>query len=136
MFVLFISHHLLNWHWYKTMFKGRYTLYRIVQRTIDVLVFAAMVSLMISGIMLSQHVFVIFSICGGTSFARILHMLATYWGFVLMAFHFGLQDHSAILQSRRLKSGPNSDGYRQVGARCRPGRGSVRPLFRWSRTGG
>ena len=37
MFVLFIAHHVLNLNWYKTMFKGKYTPYRILQLIIDVL---------------------------------------------------------------------------------------------------
>jgi sulfatase modifying factor 1 len=89
MFVLFIAHHVLNLNWYRTMFKGKYTPYRILQLIIDVLVFVPMIGLMVSGIMLSQHVLVFFPITGGTSFARILHMLATYWGFVLMTLHLG-----------------------------------------------
>jgi hypothetical protein len=90
MFVLFIVHHVLNVNGYKTVFKGKYTPYRIVQLIINVLVFAAMIGLMVSGIMLSQQVFVLFPISGGKSFARILHMLATHWGLVLMALHLGL----------------------------------------------
>ena len=90
MFVLFIVHHVLNVNGYKTVFKGKYTPYRIVQLIINFLVFAAMIGLMVSGIMLSQQVFVLFPISGGKSFARILHMLATHWGLVLMALHLGL----------------------------------------------
>ena len=101
MFVLFIAHHVLNLNWYKTMFKGKYTPYRILQLIIDVLVFAAMIGLMGSGIMLSQHVFAFFPISGGTSFARILHMLASYWGFVLMALHLGLHWNIVIGIARK-----------------------------------
>jgi hypothetical protein len=89
MFALFIAHHVLNLNWYKTMFKGKYSPYRIVQLILDVLVFAAMLGLMVSGIILSQHVFIFLSISGGTAFARILHLLASYWGFVLMTLHLG-----------------------------------------------
>jgi hypothetical protein len=90
MFVLFVAHHVLNLSWHKTMFKGRHTPYRIVRLITDVLVFVAMIGLMVSGIMLSQHVFVFIPISGGTAFARILHLLASYWGFVLMTLHLGL----------------------------------------------
>ena len=90
MFVLFITHHVLNLSWYKTLFKGKYTPYRIVQLVVDVLVFVAMIGLMVSGIMLSQYVFAFLSINGVTAFSRILHLLASYWAFVLMALHLGL----------------------------------------------
>lgn len=90
MFVLFILHHILNGNWYKSLFKGKYTPARLFQIIIDGLVFLAMIGLMISGIMLSGHVFSFLNIRSGMSFARLLHMAASYWGFVLMALHLGL----------------------------------------------
>lgn len=90
MFLLFILHHILNGNWYKSLFKGRYTPSRIFQLIVDLLVFLAMIGLMVSGIMLSNHVFSFLNIHGGMSFARLLHMAASHWGFVLMALHLGL----------------------------------------------
>lgn len=90
MFLLFILHHILNGNWYKSLFKGRYTPSRIFQVVVDLLVFLAMIGLMVSGITLSNHVFSFLNIHGGMSFARLLHMAAAYWGFVLMALHLGL----------------------------------------------
>lgn len=90
MFLLFILHHILNGNWYKSLFKGRYTPSRIFQVVVDLLVFLAMIGLMVSGIMLSNHVFSFLNIHGGMSFARLLHMAASHWGFVLMALHLGL----------------------------------------------
>lgn len=89
MFTLFISHHVLNLSWYKTIFRGKYTPQRIFQLVLDLAVFAAMVCLMISGIMLSNHVFAFLNIHGGISLARLLHMASSYWGFVVMALHLG-----------------------------------------------
>ena len=90
MFLLFILHHILNGNWYKTLFKGRYTPARVFQLVVDILVFLAMLGLMVSGIRLSNHVFAFLNIRGGMFFARLLHMAASYWGFVLMALHLGL----------------------------------------------
>jgi hypothetical protein len=101
MFVLFVTHHVLNLNWYKTMFKAKYTPYRIVQLIMDGLVFVAMIGLMVSGIILSQHVFVFLPISGGIAFARILHLLASYWGFVLMALHLGLHWNIVIGIARK-----------------------------------
>ncbi len=89
-FVLFIAHHILNLNWYKTLCKGKYMPARIFQLLIDLLVFLAMLGLMVSGIMLSRRVFAFLQIRGGMSFARMLHMAASYWGFILMALHLGL----------------------------------------------
>lgn len=90
MFLLFIAHHILNAGWYKNLLHGKYSHSRIFQLIIDLLVFLYMIGLMVSGIMLSNHVFAFLDIHGGMSFARILHMAASHWGFVLMALHLGL----------------------------------------------
>ena len=90
MFLLFLLHHILNGNWYKSLFKGGYTPLRVFRLMGDVLVFLAMIGLMVSGIMLSNYVFSFLNIRGGMSFARLLHMAASHWGFVLMALHLGL----------------------------------------------
>lgn len=90
MFLLFIVHHMLNGSWHKNLFRGKYSPSRILMLIIDVLVFLSMIGLMVSGIMLSNHVFAFLEIHRGMSFARLLHMAASYWGFVLMSLHLGL----------------------------------------------
>ena len=90
MFLLFIAHHILNGNWHKNLLHGRYSPSRLFMLVIDVLVFLSMIGLMISGIMLSNHVFAFLGIRGGMSFARLLHMPCSYWGFVLMSLHLGL----------------------------------------------
>lgn len=90
MFVLFIIHNVLNYSWYKNLFQGKYTPVRLFWLFINLFVLAAMLGLMASGIMLSRHVFAFLQIRGGASFARVLHMVSAYWGFVLMALHLGL----------------------------------------------
>lgn len=54
------------------------------------MVLAAMLCLMISGIILSNHVFSFLPIQGGMSMARMMHMASAYWGFTLMALHLGM----------------------------------------------
>ena len=90
MFLLFILHHILNWRWYRNLIKGRYGALRILQTIVNVLVFVSMIGLMVSGVILSREVFVFLPIDGSMSFARTLHMLASYWGFILMSAHLGL----------------------------------------------
>lgn len=90
MFVLFILHHVLNWRWYKNLAKGRYSAVRVLQTAVNFLVLFSMLGLMVSGIMLSREVFAFLPIDGGMRFARTLHMLAAYWGFILMSVHIGL----------------------------------------------
>jgi len=90
MFTLFILHNVLNANWYLNLFRGKYTPQRILQTVINLMVFAAVLGLMISGIMMSRHVFSFLPINDGMSFARKLHMLSAYWGLMLMSLHLGL----------------------------------------------
>ena len=90
MFVLFIVHHILNRCWHKNLFRGSYSPSRIFLLVVDLFLSAAMLGLMVSGVILSNHVFAFLPISGGTAFARLLHMVSAYWGFVLMALHLGL----------------------------------------------
>lgn len=90
MLLLFILHHLLNLNWHKRLFRGKYTPMRILTLCVDVLVFLAMLTLMYSGIVVSRHVFAFFPVQSGLVIARRLHILGSYWGFLLMSLHLGL----------------------------------------------
>lgn len=89
-FALFITHHILNVRWSRNLLKGKYTPFRSWQTLLVLLVFASMIGSMVSGTILSRHVLSFLPISGGRSFARKLHMLSVYWGFVLMSLHLGL----------------------------------------------
>lgn len=91
MFVLFILHHILNYKWHQNLLKGRYSGIRILGTAIDMLLIVVMVCLPVSGIMMSRHVFVFLPIRGSsTALIRTMHLLSSYWGFVLMSVHLGL----------------------------------------------
>lgn len=90
MFVLWIVHHILNRNWYSHLFKGKYTPARIIQIIINAALFLSMLGLMVSGVILSRKVFAFLPISGGVAFARSLHIVSAFWGFVPMAFHLGL----------------------------------------------
>ena len=90
MFALFILHHVLNSNWSRNLIEGKYTPFRIFQTTVVTLVLMSIMSSMISGIVLSRHALAFLPITGGQSWARTLHMLSAYWGFVLMSLHLGL----------------------------------------------
>lgn len=89
MFALFVLHHILNRKWSKALLKGRYTALRSVQTFFAAAVLLCMLGSAISGVMLSRHVLAFLSINSGHSFARMLHMLSAYWGFVFMSLHLG-----------------------------------------------
>lgn len=88
--VLFILHHILNIHWSRSMFKGRYTIFRMVQTVLVVLVFLSMAGCMVSGVILSRWVFAFLRPMRGQSWARVMHLLCSYWGFVFLGLHLGM----------------------------------------------
>lgn len=89
MFVLFVLHHILNRKWCKALLRGKYTVLRVLQTTLVAAVLFCMLGSMISGVMLSRYAFAFLQISTGLSFARMLHMLSAYWGFVFMSLHLG-----------------------------------------------
>lgn len=101
MLILFIAHHLLNLNWHKNIFKGKYTAVRAFTLCVDVLLLVSMLAQMYSGIVMSRYVFDFLPINGGMSFARRLHILGAYWGFLLMSLHLGLHWNMIIGMLRK-----------------------------------
>lgn len=101
MFILFIAHHILNGRWHKTVFKGKYNALRILTLCIDFLVLVSMLAQMYSGIVMSRYVFDFLPFIGGMSLARRLHILGSYWGFLLMSLHLGLHWDMILGMSRK-----------------------------------
>ena len=89
-FLLFILHHILNYKWISSLFKGKYTSVRVVNTTVNILVLVCMTGLMYSGIVMSRYVFSFLPIESGAAFARKIHMLCSYWGLALMSIHLGM----------------------------------------------
>lgn len=101
-FVLFILHHVLNGHWCRSLMKGKYTSVRVLQTVLVGLVLLSMLCSMFSGVILSRHVFSFISIRGWRSFARNLHMISAYWGFVFMALHLGFHWNMIMGMAKKL----------------------------------
>ena len=90
LFVLWALHIILNRRWYGAIFKGKYNPYRVMQTVINCCILLCTIFLMISGIILSNHVFTFLNIQGGLGFARIAHLLASHWYYLFMSLHIGL----------------------------------------------
>lgn len=103
-FVLFAAHHILNWRWYRNLFRGKYSPMRMFQAGVDVLTFLSMVVLMYSSIVLSRYVFAFLPIESGLALARRLHILGSYWGFLLMSLHLGLHWNMVLGMVKRKKA--------------------------------
>ena len=90
LFVLWILHIILNRRWYGAIFRGKYNPYRLMQTVINCCILICTIFLMISGIILSNHIFTFLNIQGGLGFARIAHLLASHWYYLFMSLHIGL----------------------------------------------
>ena len=90
LFLLWTVHITLNRRWYGAIFKGKYNPYRIMQTVINCSILICTLFLMISGIILSNHIFTFLNIQGGLGFARIAHLLASHWYYLFMSLHIGL----------------------------------------------
>lgn len=90
MLVLFVLHHILNRKWCAALMRGRYTPFRVVQTALAGLIFLSMMGSMVSGIILSRHVFNFLPIHGGYALAGRIHMICAYWGLVFMSLHLGI----------------------------------------------
>ena len=90
LFVLWAVHITLNRRWYGVVFRGRYNARRILQTVINCGILVCVLFLMISGIILSNHIFTFLGIESGLGFARTAHLLASHWYFMIMSLHIGL----------------------------------------------
>ena len=105
LFILFIVHHILNYRYYKTIFKGKYNFKRVFLLIIDLLLLISMIGMIISAINISSDVFTFLNI-PTTIFGRQLHMLSTSWAFVIMSIHLGL--HLGVFINKLNKKMKNS----------------------------
>ena len=107
--VLLIIHHILNRKWIRHLGKGNYNAVRIIQTILIFLFVICILGSMLSGIILSRHVFDFINIRGISALAGRVHMTCAYWGFVLMSLHLGIHWRmimsSAGKQSSRLDNG-------------------------------
>lgn len=99
---LFLLHNVLNLKWYGNLCKGKYRLSRIIQTVINFSVLFTMLCLGFSGIVMSHYVFAALPIHGLMATARMMHLAASYWGFVLMSVHLGLHWSMILGMCRKL----------------------------------
>lgn len=103
MLVLFLFHHILNFNWSRAIFRGKYTMYRILQTVLVITILLTMLGSLVSGIILSRHVFIFLDIDMGRSFARTLHLVCAYWNLVLLSAHLGLHWNSMMSMVNRIR---------------------------------
>ena len=107
MLVLFISHHILNHKWVTSVRKGKYNAFRVIQTVLVIIMLILIMGSMISGILLSNHIFKWIKISGTYMTARQIHMFCVYWGLVVMSLHLGFHWNIAVAMAGRLLEHPS-----------------------------
>ena len=90
MTVMLILHHILNRKWYKSVFKGKYTFYRIAVTAVNTLMLAAIALTALSGMSMSGHAVPFMYGFISVMTARKWHLAFSYWSFILMGIHVGM----------------------------------------------
>jgi hypothetical protein len=99
--ILFIFHNFLNRRWYQALFKGNFNVRRILQIAINLLFLVTMFLMMISAVMISNHLFVLIPI-NNDMILRQIHVQTAYWGFIIMAIHIGFSWGIVLHSVRRM----------------------------------
>jgi len=102
MLALFIEHTILNYKWYKAMFKGKYSPYRIYNLILILALVVAIVLLGYSGITMSKYAFWFLPAWDGVATARRIHLAASYWFYILTCMHLG--NHFSLMANHMKKS--------------------------------
>jgi Domain of unknown function (DUF4405) len=95
LFLLFAVHNMLNRRWYKAIAKGKYNIRRILSITVNLLFLMSMVTIMISSLPISSELFPFISVNNDMVW-REIHVMTSYWAFILMAVHIGMSWRTII----------------------------------------
>lgn len=98
----FLLHQAFNIHWYKSLFKGKYTKQRALMLVVDGATLLVMLALMISGTSMSRYVFRFMDVPISAALVREIHMVTSFLSFLLTGFHLGL--HASMLYGALCKT--------------------------------
>ena len=90
MTALLVVHHVLNFKWYRSLFKGKYSAYRVVTVVANTLLLGSIALTALCGMAISAHAVPFLYGFLPVSFARRFHLAMSYWSFLLMGLHLGL----------------------------------------------
>ena len=90
MTVTLILHHILNRKWYKAVFKGKYSPYRITMTAVNTLMLVSIALTALSGMSMSGHAVPFMYGMLNVMTARELHLAMSHWSFIFMGIHVGL----------------------------------------------
>lgn len=98
MFVLVIAHHILNRKYYAAVFKGKYTPLKVFMLIVNTALLLRFIATPMTGMLMSRYATPFLNSVIGTAIPRKLHLMLTYWSFVLMGMHSGL--HLGIITAK------------------------------------
>lgn len=107
LFALFVLHHILNGGFYRSLNRGKYNSVRILFSATAWILFALMILMAFSSVMMSGAILT-FSSINMTSWSRPLHTFSCSWGFLVMGFHLGLHLHSKL---KKLETAANGKKF-------------------------
>lgn len=99
--LLFITHNILNRRWYKTIFKGKHNVRRILSIVVNLLFLISMAVVIISSVTISRNMIPFIPINDDTVLLQI-HVMTSYWGFIFMAVHIGMSWATIINSVRKM----------------------------------
>lgn len=88
--------------------KGRYSAFRTVQTLLVAAMIVLMAGSMVSGILLSNHLFKAIREIVLATWARQVHMFCAYWGFAVMSAHLGIHWNIVVNMTGRLFKKPSA----------------------------
>lgn len=118
--LLVILHCMLHRRWFSSLFRGRYDRFRAVSVLVTIAALLAVLALSVSGLIMARYTFLHIPFRAGISSARLVHLAASYWGFLLLSLHLGLQAPQlfARLRGAGLLPRPSSALRAAAGAAC------------------
>lgn len=112
LFALAIGHVCLRWPIVRATFLGKASVRKFVTLALYLLILACLVALFASSLILSKFAFGWLPALPGASWARGLHMVASYWLFVLAFVHIGMS--MRILRRRSIARQASPSGSSPV----------------------
>lgn len=88
--ILVILHGALHRRWFAALLRGRYDRFRTVSTVVTLAALLAVLALSVSGLIMARYTFIHIPFRAGVSSARLVHLSASYWGFLLLSLHLGL----------------------------------------------
>lgn len=114
--LLFITHNILNRRWYRTIFKGKHNVRRILSIVVNLLFLVSMAVVMISSVTISRDMITFIPINNDTVLLQI-HVMTSYWGFIFMAVHIGMSWATIINSVRKMTGITGTNRIRTIAFR-------------------